>query len=362
MEVTTQIASLHSTSFKPFAHFAYLILCLRGYFSGIMDDTLIITLFLNLVIVCAIDFKHIYKDFFTFATLSLLTIYNRDVLALIDILALIYVLRNTSIRFLIRVNAIILLIYFCVWGMLMATGTLPDKIMVMPKGIAHCYGYENSNQLGMLGFQIISALFLLSKGKWKILVFISIPLINELFFSWSISRTPWIGGYVMMLIMFLSAIKLIPSSMRYFVALLPLIIFGCLIYFAKNLLMYPDLDTIFTTRFSNYAKLLTIMSPINWIVGFPMGQNIIIDSSYFMILCSGGIGCVILFWWNYVKAIIIRWNFLYPYIPFIIAMLANGVGENSFSSASGLSLIFWFLIFNYGKTRYSYKLNKCKKE
>ena len=361
MEVASQITSRHSTSFQPlFARFAYLILCFRGYFSGIMDDTLVITLFLNFIIVCAIDFKHIYKDFFIFATLSLLTVYNRDILALIDILAIIYVLRNASISFFIRTNAIILFIYFCIWGMLVATGMLHDKIMVMPKGIAHCYGYENSNQLGMLGFQIISAIFLLSKKKWKILVFISIPLTNELFFSWSIARTPWIGGYVMMLIMFLSAVKLLPSFMKYFVAILPLIIFGCLIYFAKHLSMYPELDIIFTTRFSNYARLLTAMSPINWIIGFPMGQNIIIDSSYFMILCSGGIGCVILFWGAYFKAILTRWNFLYPYLPFIIAMLANGVGENSFSSANGLSLIFWFLIFCHEKPKHRHKLNNSK--
>lgn len=235
MEIAPQLIAPKTANFQPlFARFAYILLCWRGYFSGIIDDTFTITIFLNLIIVCAIDLRHVYKDFFIFATLSLLTVYNRDVLALIDILAIIYILRNAPLKFLISANAIILFIYFCVWGMLVTTGILNDKIAIMPKGIAHCYGYQNSNQLGMFGFQIISTLFLISKGKWRIFVFILIPLINELFFSWSISRTPWLGGYVMMLVMLFSALKLIRPFMKYFVAVLPFIIFICL-YILQNI-------------------------------------------------------------------------------------------------------------------------------
>ena len=71
-----------------------------------------------------------------------------------------------------------------------------------------------------------------------------------------------------------------------------------------------------------------------------------------MILCSGGAACVVYFWWKYFDAIVNRWEALYQYLPFIISMLAIGIGENIFSSANALSLIFWFLIFNY---KQSYK-------
>lgn len=350
MEIHETVNAGYEVAFhRLFARLAYIILCFRGYFSGIIEDTLAITLFLNLIIVCAIDYRHVRKAFFIFAALSLLTVYNKDVLALIDILALIYVLRGTPLSYLTKVNAVVLTIYTCIWLFLLQTRVLRDELMVMPKGVAHCMGYENPNQFGMLGFYIIASLFLILPRKWKILVFLVIPLINEAFFHLSVARTPWLGGYVIMIVILLSSLRLLRPFLRYFIGILPIFIFGALIYFAKQLPQYPELDIIFTTRFSNYANLLNSMSPLNWIIGTHQIKGIIVDSSYFMILCSGGIMCIILFFGAFYKAIVKRWNYLSPYLPFLIATLAIGVGENAFSSANALSFIFWYLIFEYGK-------------
>ncbi len=353
MEITKQVKSLESTSLnKLFAKFSFLVLCLRGYFSGILGDTLIITLFLNFIIALSINYRSVRKSFFIFASLSILTVYNRDVLALIDILAIIYCLRGCKISFLFRINACVLFFYVLTWFILLGLGFLRDQLMIMPKGIAHCMGYENSNQFGMLSFYIVSSLFLITSKKWRIASLLLIPLVNETFFNLSIARTPWIGCYVLLLVSILSYTNIIRRSFRFFIGLLPVFIFIALVYLAIHISQYPELDLVFTTRFSNYANLLSNFSVINWIIGFPQRNGIIIDSSYFMILCSGGAACVVYFWWKYFDAIVNRWEALYQYLPFIISMLAIGIGENIFSSANALSLIFWFLIFNY---KQSYK-------
>lgn len=361
MEVSASIAICNNKARmnNAFAGLAYIVLCLRGYFAGIIEDTLAITLLINLLIACSIDYSKVKQSFFIFAVLSLLVVYNRDALALVDILALLYVLRNIDFKYIIKVNMVSISLYFMLWIVFLQLGILQDKLEIMPKGVAHCLGYANPNQLGMLGFQIIASLFLVCSGKKRILVFFSIPLINEIFFSWSISRTPWIGGYVIMLIMVLSAIRVLRPSTKYMVAFLPIIIYLGLIYFAKHIDDYPELDILFTTRFSNYSKLLHSLTPLNWLIGFQQTEDIIIDSSYLMIFCSGGILALFVFWRRYIKTTLTRWKWIHPYLPFIIAILAVGIGENAFSSVSGLSLIFWYIIFYPNKVQpYDYPTKK----
>lgn len=346
MEGRSKVAAEHNARITVrLAHFAFLILCFRGYFSGILEDTLPLTIVLNFVIACAIDYRHLRQSFFFFAILSILTIYNRDVLALVDILALIYILRGTSVQRLIQISTIVLVSFLLTWFVFLKIGILHDKVVVMPKGMAHCMGFENSNQFGMQGFYIIASLFLLINGKGRIFVFLIIPLINEAFFKLAVSRTPWLGGYVIMLMMLISKLGLFRPQMRYIVGVLPWIFLGLIIYIAKHLSQYPELDVIFSTRFSNAANLFNNLSPLNFIIGIPQQKSIIIDSSYLMIFCSGGVWGLILFFGKFYKAIVCRWKIIVPYLPFLIAMLAEGVGENAFSSAGALSVIFWYIIF-----------------
>lgn len=327
------------------ANLAFVILCFRGYFSGFLGDTLAITIILNCVIACAIDYHHVRQSFFVFAILSFLTIYNKDVLALIDILAFIYILRGTKLKKLIQLNAIILSLFLLTWFVLFKVGILHDSLKVMPKGTAHCMGFDNSNQFGMQGFYIIASLFLLVRGKGRIFVFLIIPIINETFFKLAVSRTPWLGGYVIMLVMLFSWVGALRPQMRYIIGILPGLILGLVIYIAKHLVQYPELDVIFSTRFSNAANLLNNLTPLNLIIGFPQQKSIIIDSSYLMILCSGGIMALVLFFGKFYQAIVYRWKIVLPYMPFLIAMLALGIGENAFSSVGALSVIFWYIIF-----------------
>lgn len=331
---------------KYVALFSYFVLCIRGYLGSLGVNTIYITLFLNVLILLAIDFRHARKTIWLFPFLSLLLIYNKDALALIDIIAMVYVLRGISINKVILINAGCLLLFICCWLYALALGFLKSEVFVMPKGIAQTLGFENPNGLGFLGFQIISALYLVFR-KYSLIVLLIITLaINELFFSISVSRTPWVGGFAFSFILLLMILGLLRSWMRYAIGLLPIVLSLLIFYFTIKIDSYPELEVLFTTRFSLYASIINQMSIVNWIIGAKIPAGMPMDGSYMCLLFEAGIVGLIFFLKAFNKSIVKHFDDLRLYMPFIIGMLACGVAENTFSSATGISVIFWFLFLN----------------
>lgn len=337
---------------KLIALFAYSLVCIRGNLWNLGIETIHLTLLINFFILLSIDFRHIKKQLWLLSFFVLLVLYNREALALVDILALVYVLKGVSINKIIFINAILLILFICCWQYALAIGVLKSETWVMPKGVAQTLGYTNPNCLGFCGFQIISSLYLLCRKCSKVLIIAATLAINELFFSISLSRTSWLSGLVLSLVLLFLTFKLLRPWMRYIIGVIPLILTTLIIYFAKHIDSYPVLDIIFTTRFSGHSAMLGQMSLINWVIGIrPM--DVPMDGSYTSLLFATGIIGLILFLRKFYKALVKNYSYLKEYMPFLIGMLACGVGENTLSSISGLSLIFWFLFINsdnlYGK-------------
>lgn len=333
---------------------AYFVLCFREYLARFGVETIQMTLVLNLLIVFAIDFRHARKTIWLLPFFTLLIIYNRDALALVDILAFTYILRGISINKIILINAIVLFICVFCWLYALALGVLKSEIWIMPKGIAYSLGFNNPNALGFFGFQILASLYLLMRRTSKILLLILVLSINGLFFEISVSRTPWFGGFSLAFVILLMLFHLLRPWMRFFVAILPVLLTILLVYFTKHIASYPELDVIFTTRFSLYASVLNQMSMANWLIGAKIPSGEPMDGSYMCLLFEGGIVALVLFLCVFFYALVKKFANLRGFLPFLIGMLACGVAENTFSSATALSVIFWFLLMNsdclYGRT------------
>lgn len=333
---------------KQVALLAYSLLCIRGYIGAFAFETIYLTLLLNFLIFISIDYRHIKKGIWLLPFFVLLVFYNKAALAIVDIFALVYALRGVSINKIILINFVILFFFICCWQYALALGILKSEILVMPKGIAQTLGYANPNGVGFLGFQIISSLYLLLRKHSKILMLIVFWIINDLFFSISCSRTPWLGGLILLFVLLLMVFNLLRSWMRYIIGIIPAILTVLIIYFAKNIAHYPELDVLFTTRFSLYSEMLGSMSLINWLIGIkiPVGEPM--DGSYISLLFEAGIIGLVFFLWIFFRAVIANFGYLKVFMPFIVGILACGVGENTFSSINGLSFIFWFLLMNRG--------------
>lgn len=345
-KITTSVSGSYVGVQKQIALFAYFLLCVRGYIGALEIETVYITLLLNFLIFISIDYRHLKKSILLLPFFILIIFYNREALAIVDILTLVYVLKDVSVNKLILINAIVLAFFICYWQYALALGILKSEIWVMPKGIAQTLGFANPNTLGFLGFQVVSSVYLLFRKHSKVLVLLVILAINECFFSFSFSRTSWLGGLIFSFVLLLMVFKLLRPWMKCVIGIIPILIATLIIYFAKNIASYPELDVIFTTRFSCYSVMLSQMSLVNWIIGIRRPMDMPMDGSYTCLLFDAGIVGLILFLCTFCKSLLKNFASLREYMPFLIGMLACGVGENTFSSISGISLIFWFLFMN----------------
>lgn len=329
---------------------SFFILCIRSSFNIFIQDTLFLTILINIVLCLGLFCDRIKRK--TFRIIILLTsfiILNPGALALIDILIMVYLLRDTKIDEIIKMNFIVLCIFLIFYAISLYEGILKDQIMSMPKGVAHTMGFENANGYGNFGYNIVISIYLLIRNHKKLsLVFLlTLPFVNEYFYRVSLSRTPWLSIYVLILFILLVQLKMIPNWSRYIFACLPLIIFSILLYFTTHYNNYPELNVMLSGRLSENGKAIHRMTLIQWFIGAKSPSDLILDGSYTSFLFEGGIIGASYFFFSFRKKVIAKWKELLPFIPFIISFLALGTAENKLSSAGAISIIFWYLIFNY---------------
>lgn len=324
---------------------AFVILNIRGLIGSLGCDTLWLTILMNLLLLASVDYRKVKSAFFFLPLFSLLLVYNKEILGPINILTFVYLLRNTSLRSLAFIN-INLLLAFSVLMLFMHTfGIIHSKEWIMPKGVALDFGFANPNALGSFVYILMLNLYILFHNKSKLILPILILIVTQIIYQYSLSRTAYIGGIILIIIHFLSLFHLIRPSMRYLIAILPFLFMGIIFYFTLQLSIYPIINQLFSGRLTIYATMLENMSAINWLIGLqlPIGEPM--DSSFLMLLFSGGLTLFLLFSITFFQNTIIFFNNIKSYLPIILSILTCGIVENIFSSASGISLIFWLLIF-----------------
>ena len=155
-----------------------------------------------------------------------------------------------------------------------------------------------------------------------------------------------VGGIALLFVWLLSLLRVIRPWMRYLVGLLPVVLTLAIFYITLNIGSFQELNQTLTGRFSLYVGMLSRMSLLNWLVGIQIPKGIPMDGSYMSLIFGAGIfGCVI-FLYSFFRSMLKHFDKLKSFLPFLVGLLACGVAENSFSSATGLSVIFWFLSLN----------------
>ena len=86
------------------------------------------------------------------------------------------------------------------------------------------------------------------------------------------------------------------------------------------------------------------MTPINWLFGINVPDAV--DTSYMLILFSGGIFSFIVIFYLFMRNIWKYYETIVPLEPFIMSVFAFGVTENVFSSCNPVSvMLFSILLF-----------------
>lgn len=331
---------------KDIALFTYILLCLRGCFGWLGIDTLFLTLLLNIFIVFSIDYTKVSKSFLIIPLFCLLILINKQILGVIDLVAMTLILRKENIRYLANTYFIILVIFIPIWLFLLYNGYITSERWFDPNkgGEFFDYGFASPNGLGIFGFNIIAILFLLKKRKSLFLI-IPVLIINQIFFTISSCRTAWIGGLVLALCILVQYYNGFKNWMKYVLAILPpLLTFG-LIYISRNIANFIAEDILFSGRLSIYNSVLNQMGVFNYILGIKLPDGPM-DGSYMMLFFIGGLILSVFYWFLNFKMMIFSFDKIKPFLPFILSVMACGVMETTFSSCGGLSLLFWFLLIN----------------
>ena len=155
-----------------------------------------------------------------------------------------------------------------------------------------------------------------------------------------------VGGIALLFVWLLSLLRVIRPWMRYFVALLPSVLTLMIFYITMNVWNFSELNQMFTGRYSLYAGILSQMSFLNWLVGIQIPEGIPMDGSYVCLMFGAGILGLVIFLYSFFRSMLKHFDKLKVFLPFLVGLLACGAAENSFSSATGLSVIFWFLFIN----------------
>lgn len=284
---------------------------------------------------------HLFLIFFI-----LITIHNFATLATVNIVLAVLLLKNENLKKVSTICFFSILSALFIYISLLALDILQDKIVTMPKGTAHTFGFDNSNGIGsfVLQFTLIIYVFIVSNFKNSFLIyFLFIP--NYYIYKLSLGRTSFYTSFLFFLLLVLfSVLKKIVWKKRKIISLLPLLLFVCTLVACSIYQQYPILDVLFTTRFSKNAVHLHSMSIIDYFIGYKLPEGAM-DSAYLAQLFAGGILSVYFFISIAIKGIAaFNLNDWFRYAPVVICLLVSGFAENTFSSFSLQTILFYKIL------------------
>ena len=291
--------------------------------------------------------------------LIILVVYNSATLATVNIVLGIILLKNQNIKKILTLFCFMSLFQIFLHISCIHLGKLEDVLYIMPKGIGHSLGWSNSN--GPAGFYIsniiVISLFLISFLKERF-TFISFLLLYPIYyiFQLTLGRTYFYGAVLFFFLIFIFKFSFFQNHFAKIYLYLPVLLYICTFLGCMLFERYPILDIIFTTRFSKNSVLLNSMGIINWILGLKIPDGPM-DSAFCAQLFAGGVTSVYIFIRTYKHGVSKMNNrYMRLYFPFILYMLASGFAENTFSSFSVNTIIFYkILIDNICFTNKLYK-------
>lgn len=333
--------------------FCLLLLVMRDVLAGVFGvHTLPLTIVLNILLLFAIFITgELSKKFCFIFCMFPIVIYNREILATIDVILFVYLFRNTAIKDIAKYVFLIMLIAFIIiycCGFLGVINLHKPLYYTHRVEVSHAFGFNNSNTFGIFIFSLLACFYIVLRKYSKILFLYVLFLIYLSFvlYDYTQSRGIMFSLLILIFVHFIQCLNMIRNWMKYVIAVLPIVLFLVNVYWTI-LYVSDDVAELSTSRIILYQQVVYSMSPINWIIGTRLPSDEPMDSSFWMLLFGGGIFWAIFFYYNFYKSSIYCFALFKKYLPIIVATIAYGFAENIFWSCNGLSIIFWTLTFSY---------------
>lgn len=293
---------------------------------------------------------HLLLIFFVFVL-----IYNYATLATVNIVLAVILLEKEKLSNISTKCFVSIITALFIYLSLLALNVIQDEVVRMPKGVAHTFGFSNSNGIGAFTLQLtlVVYVFIVAHFKrfhWVYLCFFVI--LNYYIYIFSLGRTSFYTSIVFFVVIVLFSIgKFFFWNKRFYFSLMPLFLLLCTVVLCNVYEQYPMLDVLFTTRFSKNSVHLNALTPINYFIGYKLPPGPM-DSAYLAQFFAGGILSLCFFISATTKGIMeLSFHDWLRYAPVVFCMLISGFAENTFSTFSLQTVLFYRILFDQSPSK-----------
>lgn len=350
---STSITNLRPLIYKDksillYTYLFYVIFIIQGYIGSFGGSVVEVSYLLIGVLPLCLTIRRI--DIIVCLLLCFIPLYilNKSFLTIFLIYAFVYLFKLQPIIRIAWVNVVITSLVAIMMPFLLEIGIINDRVTILSKGVAHSFGFGNSNSLGLAGFYFQISLYVILVNKCKWVMWVLLIIINQLIYAMACSRTAWCSGLILIVTSWIIFTFGINKKYRFLIATIPFICTIIVYLIMFNWREYGVLDVYLSRRISILGTILEEFTNSNWLLGKNIEAGIPIDCAYVGIVIAGGIGWLIFFLITAWHTITNYFQNIYHYIPVIIAMMISGIGENTFISPNGATILYWCIILNMG--------------
>lgn len=340
-----------------FVIISFILACLYKWYIGVLSPIASVINIHYLIAFCLIislDFRKFDKfKILVLITLPICVVFIRRWLVTWSIITLVYQINyyNINIRKLALIAITILCFELFIQLEAILMGIFQDEtaVLIKTKRIAHDFGTGNPNRLGMMSYELCNMLYLYFgiKKQRRILFFLTALLISYFIYYFSSCRTAFIGSIIMLTIAIAYWNKLTPKILRFFIGILPIILFGINIFIANYYTELGDINEVSTGRLWYITKYLSNFSSKDWFIGTVIETDGPLDGSYLEMILKGGILLCSLFSISFYISIIRYFKEVQPFLPIVISTLIVGLSETIITMPSSSTIILWMITLYY---------------
>lgn len=255
-----------------------------------------------------------------------------------------YSLRFTSINTILRANLCSQIFMFIICSFLLKMGLLFDYVITKPHGLAHDFGYGNSNTFAQYYIYFIITVYLIMYKQWKTFLKFLIVLLSVIMYYYTQARSIILVTSLLLLSLFLHERFLRTVITSKISVTLSILLIPLFFYLITLNAFSEQLSDITSNRSLYLLSVINEMSLNNFVYGMETPEGIIIDNVFMLLLLFGGLGSLLFVIYNYYK-IMTSSNYPIQFLVVLFTIFLYGFTESCFLNPfiSG-TYLFWILI------------------
>ncbi len=301
--------------------------------------TLPYTIIITLLLLVGIDYtKVVLKELLIVLLFLGITVYHFNAIAILTFILFCYVC-SSKLKTLLLINFITMMVLIGCCVVFFMLGITQDHVAINLIKEGHTLGFSNPNILSLYIYGFLLTLYTITPRKYIILTYAIMLYVAFATYSYSTSRTTFIG-VLCVIICDLFIINILPKSFilsKHILYLIPLILSSLSVYFCITWENYIELDMLLSGRLSIMGPVVEKASPLGYIIGFtwPDAQR---DNAYITILSSGGIAAFWLYFSYYSRYVNTLKYVGLSTLPVIMSVLLSGLTEYVFVGLNMISI------------------------